>query len=377
MKLRKLDIQTRRQKLEAEHGPIDGLPLEQVQWTDHCVENAVGAMGIPLGLATGFVIDGESLMIPMATEEPSVIAAASFAATVISRQGGFVTEATDPVMAFEVVIEDSQGDLARQLQDHQSELEQVIMSHLTSMEKRGGGFKCLSLSPIEGMSALRLLVDVDVRDAQGANLLNTCAEAVANYLRESAQVSVLMAIVCNGAEKRRASASCQLSPEQVTQLCQQRYPAKECLRRLSLAGQLAQHDRQRAVTHNKGIMNGITALALATGNDTRALEAAVHAWAAREGVYHGLSTFTLTEQGLQCHLDLPLPLATVGGLVQTHSTSRFSLNVLGQPNGPRLARIAAALGLAQNIAALAALVSAGIQAGHMPLHAKKEQLRDS
>lgn len=117
MKLRKLDIQTRRQKLAAEHGPIDGLHLDQVQWTDHCIENAVGAMAIPLGLATGFVIDGQSLCLPMATEEPSVIAAASFAATVVSRQGGFVTEATDPVMAFEVVMEDPQGDQALRLQD--------------------------------------------------------------------------------------------------------------------------------------------------------------------------------------------------------------------------------------------------------------------
>ena len=374
MKLRKLDIQTRREQLEAKHGVIDALAPQDLAWVDGCIENAIGVMAIPLGLATGFVIDGQKRCIPMATEEPSVIAAASFAATVIGRGGGFVTDATDPVMACQVVMEDREGHLVERLQPILPEIEEVIEEQLVSMEKRGGGLHNLTLEPIGGMAAVQLRVEVDVRDALGANRLNSCAEAAGRFLQKKLNISVLMAIVCNDAEHRRASASCTLTAEQVTQLCQHHYPSEECIRRVTLAGRLAQQNRERAVTHNKGIMNGITALALATGNDTRALEAAVHAWASRDGTYRGLSHFESTAKGLHCHLELPLPLATVGGIISTHPTSHFALKVLDHPSGPELSRIAAAVGLAQNIAAICALVSTGIQAGHMPLHAKKEKL---
>jgi hydroxymethylglutaryl-CoA reductase len=225
---------------------------------------------------------------------------------------------------------------------------------------------------LPGEPFVKLQVTVDVRDAQGANALNTCAEHLGERLAAILGVRPLMAIVTNNCTRRRASARCVLPAERVAHLCRGRYDPQECVRRIVAAGQIAQCDRDRAVTHNKGIMNGITALALATGNDTRALEAAVHAWASRDGVYRGLSTYTPTADGLEARIDLPLPLATVGGATQYHPTAAFCLKLLDSPEGPTLARIAASLGLAQNLAALCALVSTGIQQGHMRLHHKKQ-----
>ena len=242
------------------------------------------------------------------------------------------------------------------------------------MTRRGGGLRAIKVISIPALPAVKVQVTVDVRDALGANLLNTCAEQVGAFLADHLGQPPLMCIVGNAAGKRRATASCTLTPSQLGQLCRGQYPPDECARRVVLAGRLAQVDRDRAVTHNKGIMNGVTALALATGNDTRALEAAVHAWASRDGTYRGLSRFDTTDNGvLTAQLELPVPLATVGGVTQHHPTSRFALNLLGHPDSPTLMRIAAALGLAQNIAALCALVSTGIQQGHMPLHTKKQR----
>ena len=342
------------------------------------IENGIGIMGLPLGLATGFVIDDTSYNLPLATEEPSVIAAASFAATVVSRNGGFVTHATAPCMDFQVVFEDPDQTRVHTITQRLDAIEAVLTAPLAAMTQRGGGLRAIKVISIPELPAVKVQVTVDVRDALGANLLNTCAEQVGAFLAYQFSEPPLMCIVCNGASKRRATASCTLTATQVSQLCRGQYPPDECVRRVALAGRLAQVDRDRAITHNKGIMNGVTALALATGNDTRALEAAVHAWASRDGIYKGLSQFEVTAKGmLTAHLELPLPLATVGGVTEHHPTSRFALRLLGHPNSPTLMRIAAALGLAQNIAALCALVSTGIQQGHMPLHAKKQRSHDA
>ncbi|MCF7972761.1 MAG: hydroxymethylglutaryl-CoA reductase, degradative [Phycisphaerae bacterium] len=381
MKFRKLTIQARRQQLTERHGPIDWLPPEPANgdylaMVEAQIENGIGIMGLALGLATGFVIDGTPYDLPLATEEPSVIAAASFAATVAARSGGFVTTATDPLMAFQVVFEDPEHTLVNQFNASLDTIKSLLTDPLTAMTRRGGGLRDIIVTPIPELPAVKIQVTVDVRDAQGANLLNTCAERVGDYLAGEVGQRPLMCIVCNAAAKRRATAACHLTCAQVGQLCKGQDPA-ESTRRVVQAGRLAQVDRDRAVTHNKGIMNGITALALATGNDTRALEAAVHAWASRDGLYQGLSHYETTPEGLHARLELPLPLATVGGCTQHHPTSRFALSLLGHPNSVTLMRIAAALGLAQNIAALCALVSTGIQQGHMPRHARKERSHDA
>jgi hydroxymethylglutaryl-CoA reductase len=383
MKFRRLSIQARRQQLAERHGPVDWLPDKPVggdylAMVEAQIENGIGIMGLPLGLATGFLIDGTPYDLPLATEEPSVIAAASFAATVVARHGGFITTATSPLMDFQVVFEDTAHRLYDRVTQSLEDIRDILAAPLASMTKRGGGLRDIKVTSLPDLPAVKIQVTVDVRDALGANVLNTCAERVGAFLGDQFGQRPLMCIVCNAAHQRRATATCTLTTTQVSQLCKGQYPPDECARLVALAGRLAQVDRDRAITHNKGIMNGITALALATANDTRALEAAVHAWASRDGTYKGLSQYEATPDGsLTACLEVPVPLATIGGVTQHHPTSRFALDLLGQPDSRTLMRIAAALGLAQNIAALCALVSTGIQQGHMPLHAKKQRAHDA
>lgn len=376
MNLRKLNISARRERINQQHGPIDQLSdgpalSDYLKLTDALIENGIGIMGLPLGLATGFVIDGRDYTLPLVTEEPSVIAAASFAATVVAHGGGFVTSATAPLMDFQVVFEDPTGQAQDQVTDRLEPVRALLDTLLATMTQRGGGLRELTVTSLPEIPAVKFQATVDVCDALGANILNTCAEQVGALLADRVGRPPLMCIVSNAARHRQATATCSLSHAQIAQLCRGKHDPPECTRRLIQAGRLAQVDPERAVTHNKGIMNGITALALATGNDTRAQEAAAHAWAARDGQYRGLSQYEASAHGVTATLTLPLPLATVGGAIQHHPTSRFALRLLGNPNGPTLMRIAAALGLAQNLAALCALVGTGIQHGHMPLHAKK------
>jgi hydroxymethylglutaryl-CoA reductase len=222
---------------------------------------------------------------------------------------------------------------------------------------------------------VRVDLRIDVRDAMGANILNSAAEHLRPYLEQLCGGRALMCILGNAAEERRAGARFALPLEALPQAAGPQGgmapSCKELARRIVSAGELAREDPQRAVTHNKGIMNGITSLALATMNDTRAVEAAAHAWAARDGRYRSLSSYRCDGRTLEGELELPLPLATVGGAVGFHPASRLALKVLGRPDARRLARIAAALGLAQNLAALLALVSGGIQRGHMRYHAAR------
>ena len=330
---------------------------------DLLVENAVGWMPMPLGVASGLVVNGVSHEVPLATEEPSVIAAVSYAASVAARTGGFAAGAADPVMRAQVFLEGSFPDAESRLEDHREALEAEARTHLTSMELRGGGFRRLSFARIEGVGGV-VRLDVDVRDAMGANLLNTVAEAMAPSLEKALGGKRLMAILSNDGSGRPAWAEVKLviDPDRA--------------RRIALASQVAQVEPQRAVTHNKGIMNGITALALATANDTRALEAAVHTFASVTGSCRGLSRWTVEGEFLKGRIDLPLALATVGGSVGVHPTARMALQLLGNPDSPGLCAIAAALGLAQNFAALNALVGDGIQKGHMALHQRRAAWRE-
>lgn len=342
----------------------------QTELADLLVENAVGWMPFPLGVASGLVVNGTSYEVPLATEEPSVVAAVSYAASIAARSGGFRAGSADPIMRAQVFLEGASDDAEARLEAHRAALEAEARTHLTSMERRGGGLRGLSMGWLDGLKVAVVRLDVDVRDAMGANLLNTLAEAITPSLEKSLGGKKLLAILSNDASLRPSWAEVELP---VTALAKPSFSGAEMARRIALASAVAQVDPQRAVTHNKGIMNGITALALATANDTRALEAAVHSSAAASGVYRGLSRWTVEGEVLRGRLEVPLALATVGGSVGIHPQARMTLQMLGNPSSPQLCAVAAALGLAQNFAALFALTGEGIQRGHMALHDRRSE----
>ncbi|MGD0724162.1 MAG: hydroxymethylglutaryl-CoA reductase, degradative [Spirochaetia bacterium] len=342
---------------------------------DVMVESVVGCVPIPLGIADGFLIDGEEVAIPMAVEEPSVIAAASFAAWLVRPDGGFTTWASPPLMTAQVFLEGVTVEGERKLAACGARVRSTLTPMLSSLERRGGGFRELRVSRLPGSGTVRADIVIDVRDAMGANRLNTAAERARPVLEAESGGRTLMAILTNAAQERLAGARFSIRAERLGIRLPAGMDGAEAVRRVARASALAQEDPSRAVTHNKGIMNGISSLALATMNDTRAVEAAAHAWAARGGQYRGLSTFTAQGDTLSGELELPLALATAGGSVDFHPAGRASLAVLGAPDAPRLSRIAAALGLAQNFAALLALVTTGIQQGHMRYHAARMAYR--
>jgi hydroxymethylglutaryl-CoA reductase len=341
----------------------------ELELADLLVENAVGWMPVPLGVASGFVINGRNYEVPLATEEPSVIAAASYGASLAARAGGFRAGAADPVMRAQVFLENPAPDAEARFETHRAALEAEAKAHLSSMERRGGGLRAISLARLADLDVAVVRFDVDVRDALGANLLNTLAEALVPTLESGLGGRKLLAILSNDASLRPAWAEVEFPVEA---LGKPGIPGHEMARRMALASAVAQADPQRAVTHNKGIMNGISALALATGNDTRALEAAVHSFAASGGAYRGMSRWTVDHGTLRGRLDIPLALATVGGSVGTHPTAQMALQVLGSPGAKELCAVAASVGLAQNFAALFALTGEGIQRGHMALHERRQ-----
>ena len=342
-----------------------------LELSDIMVESAVGCAPIPLGIAEGFLIDGEEVSVPMAVEEPSVIAAASFAARLVRRDGGFTTWASDPVMRAQIYLERVNAEGEARLGGCGEMVRAALAPGLASMDRRGGGYRGMSVARLPETGAVRVEISVDVRDAMGANLLNTAAESLRPLLEKESGGTTLMAILTNEARERTAGASFSVPVSRLGPGLPAGMSGEEAARRIVAASAIAQEDPGRAVTHNKGIMNGITSLALATMNDTRAIEAAAHAWAARSGRYCGLSRFTVANGALSGELSLPLAFATVGGAVGFHPASRASLRILGDPDARRLARIAAALGLAQNLAALRALVTRGIQHGHMRYHSAR------
>jgi hydroxymethylglutaryl-CoA reductase len=274
-------------------------------------------------------------------------------------------------MSAQVYLEGARTGAEDAVAAQEQHIRETLSGPLGSLQRRGGGFRALRCSRVPGTGVLRVDLVVDVRDSMGANTLNTAAEKVRPLLEEASGGRTLMAILTNQAEDRRAGARFRLTADRLSARLPAGMSAAEALRRVASASELAQADPARAVTHNKGIMNGISSLALATFNDTRAVEAAAHAWASRDGRYRGLSAFRMEGGTLLGELELPLPLATAGGSVTFHPAARACLAVLGHPDAPALARIAAALGLAQNFAALLALVTTGIQQGHMKMHSAR------
>ena len=343
-----------------------GLPLSIA---DQLTENVLSTFDLPFSLAPYFLINGRDYVLPMVTEEPSVVAAASFAAKLIQRSGGFTTQVRQRQMIGEIAltdVEDVEVASKRILEDKETLL-QLANEAYPSIVKRGGGARDLWVE--NKGDFLIVYLAVDPKEAMGANMLNTMLEALTDRIQELSGGQALMAILSNLATRSLVSARCAIDFKVLSRNPEE---AIEIAHRMELASQLAQVDPYRAATHNKGIFNGIDALVLATGNDWRAIEAGAHAYAAQSGPYKGLSSWTSQpeEKKLYGEITLPMPVATKGGSIGLNPTVQVSHRLLGEPSAIELAGVIASLGLAQNFAALKALVTTGIQAGHMKLQAR-------
>ncbi len=344
---------------------------------DRMIENAVGLFGLPLGIAVNFRVNGRDRLIPMAIEEPSVVAGASFAARLVREGGGFQAHATDPVMIGQIQVLDLADPWAARfdLLAEKARLLQRASETAPTTVRRGGGARDLEVRivehPVTGpMLVVHLLFDC--RDAMGANTVNTAVEALAPLVEQITGGRVRLRILSNLADRRLARARCTVP---AAALAFDGFSGDEVVRGIVEAWAFAAADPYRAATHNKGIMNGVDAVVIATGNDWRAVEAGAHAYAARSGRYTSLSTWgTDAEGNLVGTLELPLALGIVGGATRTHPVARVALKLLGVETARELAEIVAAVGLAQNLAALRALATEGIQRGHMALHARQVAL---
>ncbi len=341
-----------------------GLTVDQA---DKMVENVIGVFQVPLGIATNFLIDGREVLIPMATEEPSVIAAASNGARMARSSGGFSTSSTGPVMRAQIQITGLADPFAARQAVflHKDELTQMANEKDPMLVKYGGGVKDIEVYVIESRVGPMVVVHllVDCRDAMGANAVNTMAEALAPRLEEITGGKVYLRIISNLADKRLARAKAVFKAEDIG--------GHEVVDGIIQAAALAEVDPYRAATHNKGIMNGITAVVLATGNDTRAVEAGAHSFASLSGRYKSLTRYEKNRDGdLVGTIELPVAVGLVGGATRVHPVAKSAVKILGVKSADDLSRIIAAVGLCQNFAALRALASEGIQRGHMSLHAK-------
>ena len=339
---------------------------------DQLSENVVGTFSLPYSLVPEVLVNGQEYTVPYVTEEPSVVAAASYASKIIKRAGGFTAQVHERQMIGQVALyqvadpEQAQEKIASK----KAELLELANQAYPSIVKRGGGARDLHVEQIKGETDfLVVYLHVDTQEAMGANMLNTMLEALKPVLEELSQGQSLMGILSNYATDSLVTASCRIA---FRYLSRQKDQGREIAEKIALASQFAQADPYRATTHNKGIFNGIDAILIATGNDWRAIEAGAHAFASRDGRYQGLSQWTLdTErEELVGEMTLPMPVATKGGSIGLNPRVALSHELLGNPSAKELAQIIVSIGLAQNFAALKALVSTGIQQGHMKLQAK-------
>ena len=348
-----------------------GLPVDLA---DQMIENVVGTHSLPLGIAANFLINERDYLVPMAIEEPSVVAAASFMARIVRDAGGFRTGSTEPVMIAQMQILDVGDPWAARfdLLSRKQRLLELANQTDPVVVSLGGGARDIEIrvfpdSPIGPMLVLHLLYDT--RDAMGANTVNTSAEALTQPIEEITGGRVHLRILSNLADRRLARAKCVIPPGL---LAFGDYDGESVVQGIIEAYHFAALDVYRATTHNKGIMNGIDAVAVACGQDWRAIEAGAHAYASREGRYGPLSTWTSDRDGvLVGTLELPLAVGIVGGATRVHPGARAALKILGVETARELAEVLAAVGLAQNLGALRALSTEGIQRGHMTLHARQ------
>lgn len=369
----KLSVQERLSRIK-ELTHLDDESLDNIRKTgalsvdqvDKMVENAIGVMEVPLGIATNFLINGKNYLIPMATEEPSVIAAASNAAKIAREKGGFSASTTEPLMIGQIqAICETPEEAKSAILDAKEDILVLANEQNPVLVKFGGGAKDIEVRIIEtpaGKMVVTHLI-VDCRDAMGANAVNTMCEAVAPLIEKLTSGKVYLRIISNLAVKRLARAKATFSKEALG--------GEDVVDSIIIAQRFAEADTYRAVTHNKGIMNGISAVALATGNDTRAIEAGAHAYASFSGRYRPLTTYEKNEDGdLVGTIELPIAVGTVGGATRVHPTAIANMKILGTKTASELAQVIASVGLAQNLAALKALSTEGIQRGHMSLHAR-------
>jgi hydroxymethylglutaryl-CoA reductase len=341
-----------------------GLLLDQA---DKMTENVIGLLQVPLGIATNFVIDGREVLIPMATEEPSVIAAASNGARMAREAGGFLTSSTGPVMRALIQATGIVDPFAarQSILLNKDDLMRMANEKDPLLVKYGGGVKDIEVYVIDSRMGPMVVTHliVDCRDAMGANAVNTMAEALAPRIEQITGGRVYLRIISNLADLRLVRARAVFKAEEIG--------GHEVVDGILLAAELAEVDPYRAATHNKGIMNGVTAVVLATGNDTRAVEAGAHAFASISGRYKSLTHYEKNRDGdLVGTIELPVAVGLVGGATRVHPVAKTAVKILGVKSADDLSRIIASVGLCQNFAALRALASEGIQRGHMSLHAK-------
>ena len=340
------------------------LPLDLA---DRMIENVVGAIPMPLGIGVNFLINDRDYLIPMAIEEPSVVAAASYSAKMVRDGGGFRTSSTQPIMIGQIQLVGVKDPYAAKMRVIQSKEEILKKANEQDpvLVSAGGGAKDLDAKIINTTQGPMLIAEmqVDCRDAMGANAVNTMAEAVAPMIERITGGHVYLRIISNLATKRLVRAWCIVPKKSVG--------GEEVVDGIVNAYAFAAADPYRAATHNKGILNGIIAVILATCNDHRAVEAGAHAYAARSGHYTSLSTWEKNENGdLVGSLELPMAVGLIGGAVRTHPIAKITVKILGVKTANEFGEVLAAVGLAQNLGALRALAHEGIQRGHMSLHAR-------
>lgn len=352
---------------EDEASCISATGAISLEAADRMVENVIGVMEVPLGVAVNFLINGRDYLIPMAIEEPSVIAAASNAAKMAREGGGFTTSSTGAMMIGQIqaIGMDDPNFAKMNILEKKDEIIKRANEVDPVLVKFGGGAKDVEARVIEtpgGKMVITHLI-VDCRDAMGANAVNTMAEAVAPYIEELTGGKVYLRIISNLADRRIMRAKAVFKKEAVG--------GAEAVDGILAAYHFAAGDPYRAATHNKGIMNGITAAVLATGNDTRAIEAGAHVYASRSGVYRPLSSYEKNAKGdLVATIEMPIAVGLVGGATKTNPIARAAVKILGVKTATEMGEVFAALGLAQNFAALRALATEGIQRGHMGLHSR-------
>jgi hydroxymethylglutaryl-CoA reductase len=348
-----------------------GIPAEAA---DHMVENAIGLHSLPLGLGLNFIVNGREVLAPMAIEEPSVVAGASFMAKLARASGGFfaTTSAPEMIGQMQVLDVDDASSARLKILEHKAELlaEADLIDPI--LKKFGGGARDLEVRIIEESPVGPFLVVhlvYDVRDAMGANAVNTACERLASKISAISGGRVHLRILSNLADRRVARARCVVP---VSELAFDDFPGEKVRDGIIEAWAFAACDPYRAATHNKGIMNGVDAVVIATGNDWRAIEAGAHAYAARSGRYTSLSTWQKDRDGnLTGTLEMPMAVGIVGGATKVHPAAQAAIKLMGVKTASELAEIIAAVGLAQNLAALRALATEGIQRGHMSLHARQ------
>ncbi|PAV28183.1 hydroxymethylglutaryl-CoA reductase, degradative [Virgibacillus profundi] len=368
-----MDMHTFTEEEKAHFFSGEALPAETA---DKMIENVIGTFPLPLGLGLNFLINGKEYKVPMAVEEPSVVASASYIAKMVREAGGFTTEATERVMIGQIQIvgsPDIQAAKEALLNEKESLIEDANAAY-PSLVARGGGAEDLEVrilneasdSPYGQMIVLHLYINTC--DAMGANIINTMVESLAPTVEKLTSGKVYLRILSNYADKCLARARCVIPP---ALLESEGFTGEEVRDGVVHAFEFAASDPYRAVTHNKGIMNGIDPIVIATGNDWRAVEAGAHAYAARSGRYSSMTTWSTDEAGnLVGELELPMSVGTVGGAIRVHPMAKIAHSILDVESARELAQVIVSVGLAQNLGALKALVTDGIQKGHMALHSR-------